>query len=260
VEYQDILYVKENGIATITINRPNAYNAFRANTCEEMIDAFKDADFDKSIGVVVLTGAGDKAFCTGGDQGTQEGGYGGRGTIGLPIEEVQSAIRDIPKPVIARVNGFAIGGGNVLVTLCDLAIASEKAQLGQVGPKVGSVDPGFGTAYLARVVGEKKAREIWYLCRQYSAQDALAMGLVNKVVPLKDLRAEVEQWCTELLDKSPTALALAKQSFNIDSEQRAGVAQFAHTALNLYYQTEEAMEGRNAFVEKRAVDFKKFRA
>ena len=158
MEYQDILYVKENGIATITINRPNAYNAFRANTCEEMIDAFKDADFDKSIGVVVLTGAGDKAFCTGGDQGTQEGGYGGRGTIGLPIEEVQSAIRDIPKPVIARVNGFAVGGGNVLVTLCDLAIASEKAQLGQVGPKVGSVDPGFGTAYLARVVGEKKAR------------------------------------------------------------------------------------------------------
>jgi len=157
------------------------------------------------------------------------------------------------------VAGYAIGGGHVLHVVCDLTIASERAIFGQVGPKIGSVDPGFGTAYLARVVGEKKAREIWYLCRQYSAQDALAMGLVNKVVPLKDLRAEVEKWCAELLDKSPTALALAKQSFNIDSEPRAGVAQFASTALGLYYQTDEAMEGRNAFVEKRPVDFKKFR-
>jgi len=183
MEYQDILYTKVDGVATITINRPQRYNAFRAQTCEEMIHAFKDADFDRSIGVVVLTGAGDKAFCTGGDQSTHEGGYGGRGTIGLPIEEVQSVIRDIAKPVIARVNGYAIGGGNVLVTLCDLAIASETAQFGQVGPKVGSVDPGFGTALLARVVGEKKAREIWYLCRRYTAQEALAMGLINAVVP-----------------------------------------------------------------------------
>jgi 2-ketocyclohexanecarboxyl-CoA hydrolase len=258
VEYQDILYVKENGIATITINRPNAYNAFRANTCEEMIDAFKDADFDKSIGVVVLTGAGDKAFCTGGDQGTQEGGYGGRGTIGLPIEEVQSAIRDIPKPVIARVNGFAIGGGNVLVTLCDLAIASEKAQLGQVGPKVGSVDPGFGTAYLARVVGEKKAREIWYLCRRYTAQEALAMGMVNAVVPHDHLDAEVRKWCEEILEKSPTAIAFAKRSFNVDSEMIRGLSAMAMQGLKLYYETEESAEGGNAFREKRKPEFRKY--
>lgn len=258
MEYQDILYVKENGIATITINRPNAYNAFRANTCEEMIDAFKDADFDKSIGVVVLTGAGDKAFCTGGDQGTQEGGYGGRGTIGLPIEEVQSAIRDIPKPVIARVNGFAIGGGNVLVTLCDLAIASEKAQLGQVGPKVGSVDPGFGTAYLARVVGEKKAREIWYLCRRYTAQEALAMGMVNAVVPHDQLDAEVRKWCEEILEKSPTAIAFAKRSFNVDSEMIRGLSAMAMQGLKLYYETEESAEGGNAFREKRKPEFRKY--
>ena len=258
MEYQDILYVKENGIATITINRPNAYNAFRANTCEEMIHAFKDADFDKSIGVVVLTGAGDKAFCTGGDQGTQEGGYGGRGTIGLPIEEVQSAIRDIPKPVIARVNGFAIGGGNVLVTLCDLAIASEKAQLGQVGPKVGSVDPGFGTAYLARVVGEKKAREIWYLCRRYTAQEALAMGMVNAVVPHDQLDAEVRKWCEEILEKSPTAIAFAKRSFNVDSEMIRGLSAMAMQGLKLYYETEESAEGGNAFREKRKPEFRKY--
>ena len=258
MEYQDILYVKENGIATITINRPNAYNAFRANTCEEMIDAFKDADFDKSIGVVVLTGAGDKAFCTGGDQGTQEGGYGGRGTIGLPIEEVQSAIRDIPKPVIARVNGFAIGGGNVLVTLCDLAIASEKAQLGQVGPKVGSVDPGFGTAYLARVVGEKKAREIWYLCRRYTAQEALAMGMVNAVVPHDQLDAEVRKWCEEILEKSPTAIAFAKRSFNVNSEMIRGLSAMAMQGLKLYYETEESAEGGNAFREKRKPEFRKY--
>ena len=258
MEYQDILYVKENGIATITINRPNAYNAFRANTCEEMIHAFKDADFDKSIGVVVLTGAGDKAFCTGGDQGTQEGGYGGRGTIGLPIEEVQSAIRDIPKPVIARVNGFAVGGGNVLVTLCDLAIASDKAQLGQVGPKVGSVDPGFGTAYLARVVGEKKAREIWYLCRRYTAQEALAMGMVNAVVPHDQLDAEVRKWCEEILEKSPTAIAFAKRSFNVDSEMIRGLSAMAMQGLKLYYETEESAEGGNAFREKRKPEFRKY--
>src|SRR5205807_2373370 len=165
------------------------------------------------------------------------------------VEALHSAIRHIPKPVIAMVNGFAVGGGHVLHVLCDLSIAADSAVFGQTGPRVGSVDAGHGTGFLARVVGEKKAREIWYLCRQYSAQDALAMGLVNKVVPLKDLRAEVEQWCSELLDKSPTALALAKQSFNIDSEPRAGVAQFAHTALGLYYRTDEAMEGRNASVE-----------
>ena len=258
--YTDVLYEKKNGVAWITINRPQVRNAFRTRTVAELTDAFADARFDRTVGVVVLTGAGDKAFCSGGDQ--KERGEGGYAADARPmdVEALHSAIRHIPKPVIAMVNGFAIGGGHVLHVLCDLSIAADTAVFGQTGPRVGSVDAGHGTGFLARAVGEKKAREIWYLCRQYSAQDALAMGLVNKVVPLKDLRAEVEQWCAELLDKSPTALALAKQSFNIDSEQRAGVAQFAHTALNLYYQTEEAMEGRNAFVEKRAVDFKKFRA
>jgi len=258
VDYKDILYVKEDGIATITINRPDVYNAFRADTCEEMIHAFKDADFDKSIGVVVLTGAGDKAFCTGGDQSSHDGGYGGRGVIGLPIEELQSVIRDISKPVIARVNGFAIGGGNVLVTVCDLAIASEKAQLGQVGPKVGSVDPGFGTAYLARVVGEKKAREIWYLCRRYSAQEALAMGMVNAVVPHDQLDAEVRKWCEEILEKSPTAIAFAKRSFNVDSEMIRGMSSLAMHGLKLYYETAESAEGGNAFREKRKPNFRKY--
>jgi dihydroxynaphthoic acid synthetase len=177
----------------------------------------------------------------------------------MDVDALHNAIRHCPKPVIAMVNGFAIGGGHVLHLLCDLSIAAETAVFGQTGPRVGSVDAGFGTGYLARVVGEKKAREIWYMCRQYTAREALEMGLVNKVVPLEGLRAEVEAWCQELLDKSPTALRLAKLSFNIDSEQRAGVAEFATTSLNLYYQTEEAMEGRNAFVEKRPVDFRKFR-
>ncbi len=258
MDYQDILYVKDGGIATITINRPASYNAFRAQTCEEMIHAIKDAEFDRTIGVVVLTGAGDKAFCTGGDQGSQDGGYGGRGTIGLPIEELQSAIRDIPKPVIARVNGYAIGGGNVLVTLCDLAIASDKAQLGQVGPKVGSVDPGFGTAYLARVVGEKKAREIWYLCRRYTAQEALSMGMVNAVVPHDQLDAEVRLWCQEILEKSPTAIAFAKRSFNVDSEMIRGLSAMAMQGLKLYYETAESAEGGNAFREKRKPDFRRF--
>ncbi len=258
MSYTDILYTKVDGIATITINRPKAYNAFTANTCEEIISAFKDADFDRSVGVIVLTGAGEKAFCTGGDQGTQDGGYGGRGVIGLPVEEMQSAIRDSSKPVIARVNGFAIGGGNVLVTVCDLAIASETAQLGQVGPKVGSVDPGFGTALLARVVGEKKAREIWYLCRRYSAQEALAMGLVNCVVPADQLDAEVKKWCDEILEKSPTALALAKKSFNVDTEMIRGMGGLAMHALKMYYESAESAEGGNAFREKRKPNFRQF--
>ena len=260
--YTDVLYEKKNGVAWITINRPEVRNAFRTTTVAELTDAFVDARWDPSIGVVVLTGAGDKAFCSGGDQKERgQGGYaaGAASQRPMDVEALHNAIRQIPKPVIAMVNGFAVGGGHVLHVLCDLSIASDNAIFGQTGPRVGSVDAGHGTGFLARVVGEKKAREIWYLCRQYSAQDALAMGLVNKVVPLKDLRAEVEKWCGELLEKSPTALALAKQSFNIDSEQRAGVAQFAGTALRLYYQTDEAMEGRNAFVEKRPVDFKKFR-
>jgi 2-ketocyclohexanecarboxyl-CoA hydrolase len=257
--YEDVLYDKRDGVAWITINRPQVRNAFRTRTVRELTEAFGDARWDPAVGVAVLTGAGDRAFCAGGDQ--KERGQGGYATDERPmdVEALHSAIRHIPKPVIAMVNGFAIGGGHVLHVLCDLSIAADTAVFGQTGPRVGSVDAGHGTGVLARVVGEKKAREIWYLCRQYTAAEALAMGLVNKVVPLADLRAEVEQWCRELLEKSPTALALAKQSFNIDSEQRAGVAQFAHTALDLYYRTAEAMEGRNAFVEKRPVNFRQFR-
>jgi 2-ketocyclohexanecarboxyl-CoA hydrolase len=260
MEFKDIIYTERAGVATITINRPKVYNAFNSNTCEEMIQAFGKAGWNRDIGVVVLTGAGDKAFCTGGDQGAEaeDGGYGGRGTIGLPVEELQSIIRDIPKPVLARVNGYAIGGGNVLVTLCDLAIASDKAQFGQVGPKVGSVDPGFGTALLARVVGEKKAREIWYLCRRYGAQEALAMGLVNAVAPHYQLDAEVAKWCAEILQMSPTAIALAKRSFNADTEMIRGISSFAMQALKLYYDTEESKEGGNAFREKRKPDFRKY--
>jgi len=258
--YADILYEKKDGVAWITINRPAVRNAFRTRTVHELTDAFMDARFDPAVGVVVLTGAGDRAFCSGGDQKERgAAGYSPDGERPMYVDGLHSAIRHCPKPVIAMVNGFAIGGGHVLHVLCDLTIASESAVFGQTGPRVGSVDAGHGTGYLARVVGEKKAREIWYLCRQYTAEEALAMGLVNKVVPLRDLRAEVERWCAELLAKSPIALALAKQSFNIDSESRAGVAEFAATALKLYYQTEEAMEGRNAFVEKRPVDFRKFR-
>jgi 2-ketocyclohexanecarboxyl-CoA hydrolase len=259
MEYTDIRYEKKDGVAWIIIDRPEVRNAFRTRTVAELTDAFVDARWDRTVGVVVLTGAGDKAFCAGGDQ--KERGQGGYSPDQRPmdVEALHSAIRHIPKPVIAMVNGFAIGGGHVLHVLCDLSIAAETAIFGQTGPRVGSVDAGHGTGFLARIVGEKKAREIWYMCRQYTAEEALAMGLVNKVVPLKDLRAETEAWCRELLDKSPTALALAKQSFNVDSEQRAGVAQFALTALNLYYGTDEAMEGRNAFVEKRPVDYRKFR-
>jgi len=257
-EYTDIQYSEKNAVARITINRPEQYNAFRAKTVEELIDAFQRAGWNKSIGVVVLTGAGDKAFCTGGDQGSQDGGYDGRGTIGLPIDELQSLIRDIPKPVIARVNGYAIGGGNVLATICDLTIASDTAQFGQVGPKVGSVDPGFGTAYLSRIVGEKKAREIWYTCRRYTAHEAEAMGLVNKVVPAALLDEEVDRWCAEICERSPTAIALAKRSFNADSESIRGISSMGMAALALYYGTEESREGGAAFREKRKPDFRRF--
>src|SRR5487761_2017643 len=260
MEFKDIIYTEQAGVATITINRPKVYNAFSSNTCEELIRAVGQAGWNRDIGVVVLTGAGDKARCTGGDQSAdaEEGGYGGRGMIGLPVEELQSIIREVPKPVIARVQGYAIGGGNVLATLCDLTIASEKAQFGQVGPKVGSVDPGFGTALLARVVGEKKAREIWYLCRRYSAQDALAMGLVNAVVPHDQLDAEVAKWCAEILQMSPTAIALAKRSFNVDTDMIRGISSFAMQALKLYYDTDESKEGGKAFREKRKPEFRKY--
>ena len=256
-DYTDILYEERAGAAYITINRPAVMNAFRAQTCEELIHAVQRAGWNRQIGVIVLAGAGDRAFCTGGDQSAHEGSYGGRGTIGLPVEELQSAIRDVPKPVIARVQGYAIGGGNVLATVCDLTIASEKAVFGQVGPKVGSVDPGWGTAYLARIVGEKKAREIWYLCRRYGAAEACEMGLVNAVVPHDDLDAEIGRWVDEILAKSPTAIAIAKRSFNADSESIRSIGQLGFEALALFYGTEESQEGVRAFLEKRPPQFRK---
>ncbi len=258
MHYEDILYREADGVATITINRPERYNAFRGQTCMELIDAFHRAGWNKAIGVIVLTGAGDKAFCTGGDQGAHEGQYDGRGLIGLPVEELQNLIRDVPKPVIARVNGFAIGGGHVLHVVCDLSIAAETAVFGQVGPKVGSVDPGFGTAYLSRIIGEKRAREIWYLCRKYSAQQAYDWGLVNAVVPAAELDAEVARWCDEILEKSPTALSIAKRSFNADSANIAGIGGLGMQALSLYYDSEESREGVAAFKGKRKPDFRQF--
>jgi len=254
----DTLYSVGNHVAHVTINRPEVYNAFRAQTCEELIAAFDQASWDRSVAVVVLAGAGDRAFCTGGDQKahTDAGdSYGGRGTIGLPVEHLHSAIRDCPKPVIARVQGYAIGGGNVLAALCDLTIASERAVFGQVGPKMGSVDPGFGTAYLARIVGEKKAREMWYLCRRYSAAEALAMGLANVVVPHEELDLEVARWCAELVERSPTAIAIAKKSFNADSEHQRGIGALGMQSVALYYATDESKEGGNAQREKRAPRF-----
>ena len=258
MDYQDILYLEADGGATITINRPEKMNAFRGQTCEELIHAFNRAGWNKDIGVIVFTGAGDRAFCTGGDQSAHEGAYDGRGTIGLPVEELQSVIRDVPKPVIARVQGYAIGGGNVLAVICDLTIAADTAQFGQVGPKVGSVDPGFGTAYLAEVVGEKKAREIWYLCRRYTAEQAGEMGLANTVVSTDELDAEVDRWCAEILERSPTASAIAKRSFNAATENRRGISSMGMQALALYYDTDESREGVNAFMEKRNPKFRKF--
>ena len=256
MDYVDILYEHRGPAAWITINRPGKYNAFRGRTCEELIHALGRAAWDRSVAAIVLTGAGPKAFCTGGDQSAHDGAYDGRGTIGLPVEELQTAIRDAPKPVIARVNGFAIGGGNVLVTCCDLAIAAETAVFGQVGPKVGSVDPGFGTALLSRVVGEKKAREIWMLCRRYSAQEALGMGLVNAVVSPEELDTEVDRWCAEIAALSPTAIAIAKASFNADSDSIRGISTLGMQALSLFYQTEESREGVRAFLEKRPPKFR----
>jgi len=244
-------------VAWITINRPEVRNAFRARTVDELIAAFRMAWGDPDVGVVVLTGAGEKAFCSGGDQKDRSAaGYSSSAGIGMDVHGMHGVIRNIPKPVIAMVNGYAIGGGHVLHVVCDLSIAADSAIFGQTGPRVGSVDPGFGTAYLARVVGEKKAREIWYLCRQYSAADALEMGLVNRVVPATELRAETERWCLELLEKSPTAIQLAKVSFNADTAHVDGITELGYSALQLYYGTAEAQEGRNAFVEKRKPAFR----
>ena len=252
----DIVFEKQAGVARITINREKVMNAFRPQTVEEMLVALRDADADEDVGVVVLAGAGDRAFCTGGDQSDHSGVYRGRGVAGMPVEELHFAIRNIRVPVIARVQGYAIGGGNVLATLCDLTVASEKAVFGQVGPRVGSVDPGFGTAYLARIVGEKKAREMWYTCRRYSAAEALAMGLVNTVVPHDKLDEAVAGLCAEIVSKSPTAIALAKRSFNADSDNIYGIANQGFEALALFYRSEESKEGVRAFMEKRTPDFR----
>jgi 2-ketocyclohexanecarboxyl-CoA hydrolase len=260
-DYKDILYEVGENAVRITINRPEVMNAFRLQTVEEMIHAFQRANEERSVNTVVLAGAGEKAFCTGGDQKahlSEDGLYGPRGTVGLPIEELQTAIRDLRKVSIARVQGFAIGGGNVFATLCDLTIASDKAVFGQVGPKVGSVDPGWGTALLARHVGEKKAREIWFLCRRYTALEARDMGLVNKVVPPEQLDVEVESWAADINQMSPTALAIAKRSFNADSESIRGISFMGVQAVKHYYMSEESKEGVRAFNERRKPDFKKF--
>ncbi|MDB5511770.1 MAG: 1,4-dihydroxy-2-naphthoyl-CoA synthase [Enterovirga sp.] len=256
MNFEDIRYEKTDGVARITIDRPKVMNAFRGRTIEEMTAALRDADADDTVGVAVLAGAGDRAFCTGGDQATHDGTYNGRGVVGIPIEEFHAAIRDARIPVIAKVQGYAIGGGNVIATLCDMTIASEKAIFGQVGPKVGSVDPGWGTAYLARIVGEKKAREIWYMCRRYTAAEAERMGLVNKVVPHEELDAEVDRWCQEIMERSPTAIAIAKRSFNADTNNITGIANLGLEALALYYTSEESREGVKAFLEKRKPDFR----
>ncbi len=259
--YKDILYEVRDGVCRITINRPEVYNAFRNQTLEELIDALKRADEEASANVMVLAGAGDKAFCTGGDQKvhlSEDGLYGPRGTVGMPIEDMHAALRDLRKVSIAKVQGFAIGGGNVFATICDITLASEKAQFGQVGPKVGSVDPGWGTAYLSRIVGEKKAREMWFMCQRYSAAEALAMGLVNKVVAHDQLDAEVDKWCANINDMSPTALTIAKRSFNADSENIRGIGFLGIQTVKHYYQSEESKEGVRAFNERRKPDFKKF--
>ena len=262
LEFQDIIYEKRDGVAKVAINRPEVMNAFRPLTIDEMISAFQDAWHDDDIGVVVLTGVGDRAFCSGGDQRLRgEGGY--QDDSGSPprlqVMEFHRAIRLIPKPVIAMVNGYAIGGGHVLHVLCDLTIASETARFGQTGPKVGSFDAGFGAIYLARIVGEKRAREIWYLCRQYTAQEAYEMGLVNKVVAPDRLEEETLAWCQEILSKSPTALRFLKAGFNADTDHVYGIMQIAHGATSLFYTGEEAKEGRSAFLEKRNPDFSAFR-
>jgi naphthoate synthase len=258
--YQDIIHEKAEGMAKITINRPEVRNAFRPLTLSELQDAFADARDDRGIGVVILTGAGTKAFCSGGDQRVRgEGGYvGDDGVPRLNALDLQRQIRTLPKPVIAMVAGYAIGGGHVLHVVCDLTIAADNAVFGQTGPKVGSFDGGYGATLLARIVGHKKAREVWYLCRQYSAQEALEMGLVNAIVPLERLEEETICWAREILEKSPTAIRLLKASFNADTDGLAGIQQLAGDATLLFYTTDEAKEGRNAFVEKRKPDFSRF--
>ena len=264
--YREIIYQKAEGIAKITINRPERRNAFTPLTVNELYDAFTLARDDAEIGVILLTGANhggkheDEAFCSGGDQKIRgNGGYVGEDSIPrLNVLDLQRLIRVVPKPVIAMVNGYAIGGGHVLSILCDLTIAADTAKFGQTGPKVGSFDAGYGAGYLAAIVGQKKAREIWYLCRQYSAQEALDMGLINKMVPFDELESECVAWAREMMQFSPTALRFMKASFNAATDGLAGLQQLAGDATLLYYTTDEAKEGRDAFKEKRSPDFSQF--
>ncbi|MGM9859504.1 MAG: 1,4-dihydroxy-2-naphthoyl-CoA synthase [Muribaculaceae bacterium] len=259
-EYEDILFEFYQGIAKISINRPKVYNAFRPKTNFEMLDAFNYCKNSSDVKVVVLTGVGDKAFCSGGDQNYKSrGGYvDSDGTPRLNVLELHKTIQSLTKPVIAMVNGYAIGGGNVLQVICDLTIASENAIFGQTGPKVGSFDAGFGSSYLARCVGQKKAREIWYLCRQYTAQEALEMGMINKVVPLDRLEDEVVEWCQTIMKRSPFAIRMIKRALNAELNGQHGLMEFAGDATLMYYLMDEAQEGKNAFLEKRDPDFDKF--
>lgn len=260
--YSDIkLEVTEDGIAKVTINRPEVRNAFRPETIQELQDAFNICRDHEEIGVVILTGEGDKAFCSGGDQRVRgKAGYVGHdGIARLNVLDLQKQIRALPKPVVAMVAGYAIGGGHVLHIVCDLTIAAENAVFGQVGPKVGSFDGGLGSSYLARIVGQKKAREIWFLCRQYNAQEALEMGLVNKVVPLNKLEEETLKWCKEMLNHSPLALRCLKSAMNADCDGQIGLLEMAGNATMLYYMSDEAKEGRDAFLEKRKPNFDKFK-
>jgi len=261
-DFEDVLYDKsEDGqIAKITINRPEVRNAFRPQTTHEILRSLEMAHEDPEVGVIILTGAGDLAFCAGGDQKVRgHAGYiGGDGVPRLNILDVQRKIRTLPKPVVAMVAGYAIGGGHVLHVVCDLTVAADNAKFGQTGPKVGSFDGGLGSSYLARIVGQKKAREIWYLCRQYDAQEALDMGLVNTVVPLADLEKETVSWCREMLQHSPIAMRCLKAALNADCDGQMGLLELAGNATMLYYMTEEGKEGKNAFLEKREPDFSKF--
>jgi naphthoate synthase len=259
-EYSDILFDFFEGIAKITINRPEVYNAFRPQTVNDMLDAFDICRENPEISVVILTGTGDKAFCSGGDQNVKGiGGYvDDSGVPRLNVLDLHKKIRSLPKPVIAMVNGYAIGGGHVLHVVCDLTIAAEGAKFGQTGPKVGSFDGGFGSSYLARHVGQKKAREIWFLCRQYTAEECEKMGLVNKVVPLAQLEEETVDWCMTIMERSPMAIRMLKRSFNAELDGQHGLMELAGDATLLYYLTEEAQEGKHAFLEKRKPDFQKF--
>jgi len=262
MDLTDVRYEVDRGLATITIDRPERMNAFRAHTVDELIACLKRAWASTDVGVVCLTGAGDRAFCTGGDQKqrAETGDYGPSASGLFEVETLHRTIREIPKPVIAAVNGFAIGGGHVLHVLCDLTIAADTATFGQNGPRVGSFDAGFGTSYLARVVGEKRAREIWMLCRRYDAETAERWGLVNRIVPAAELHAEVRRWADEILALSPTALRFVKQSFTMETEHLAGVGQLAFSGLWEFVEGEEAREGVAAFNEKRAPDFGRYRA